>query len=262
MSKASRSNLPELVLKKNCYIISLILNFLIVFCLSQEGYGQENQEAQDSVLTVRSFIQLKAKYLSGEISFNDFSYHADGKYSSFSNVNGEFNIGFWIFGSNNMYFLTGIGMVNREFESDNVRITSDINTKVHIKLTYLQLPFLFGYVFGKGKVRPYLNAGLGIGILTDSSFEEEIISLTPGVTFSVPNVRFEKGENIFLMGGGIDWALSEKISLILHGRYNWGEANYIVSNSSARANTAVTSQQWEVGFGLQMNLNPLKLKLH
>ncbi len=129
----------------------------------------------------------------------------------------------------------------RSFKSDSVNVWDILSpnySKIKVDFSYLEIPLSGQYYFSAGKISPFVQAGVNIGIPLNRRFQEEMFNATPSEFELQPNVKF-KGLGFGFGGGlGLNVQMNERSQLQFQGLYTYF-TNIFKNNSSVTASSAI-----------------------
>ena len=110
----------------------------------------------------------------------------------------------------------------RSFSADSVNVWPVISpnySKVNLDLAFLEIPFAGQYYFSKGKIAPYIQAGLHLGVPIKRSLAEEQFRANADELEDQPKNSFIGPAFGYGGGLGLKLQLSEKMTLQLSGQF-------------------------------------------
>lgn len=110
----------------------------------------------------------------------------------------------------------------RSFSADSVNVWPVLSpnySKVDLDLAFLEIPFAGQYYFSKGKIAPYIQAGLHLGIPIKRSLTEEQFRANADELEDQPSNSFLGPAFGYGGGLGLKLQLSEKMTLQLSGQF-------------------------------------------
>lgn len=129
----------------------------------------------------------------------------------------------------------------RSFKSDSVNVWDILSpnySKIKVDFSYLEIPLSGQYYFSAGKISPFVQAGVNIGIPLNRRFQEEMFNATPSEFELQPDVKF-KGLGFGFGGGlGLNVQMNERSQLQFQGQYTYF-TNIFKNNSSVTASSAI-----------------------
>lgn len=122
----------------------------------------------------------------------------------------------------------------RSFKSDSVNVWDILSpnySKIKVDFSYVEIPLSGQYYFSAGKISPFVQAGVNIGIPLSRRFQEEMFNATPSELELQPEVKF-KGLGFGFGGGlGLNVQMNERTQLQFQGQYTYF-TNIFKNNSS------------------------------
>ncbi len=110
----------------------------------------------------------------------------------------------------------------RSFSADSVNVWPVVSpnySKVNLDLAFLEIPFAGQYYFSKGKIAPYIQAGLHLGVPIKRSLAEEQFRANADELEDQPKNSFIGPAFGYGGGLGLKLQLSEKMTLQLSGQF-------------------------------------------
>jgi len=110
----------------------------------------------------------------------------------------------------------------RSFSADSVNVWPVVSpnySKVNIDLAFLEIPFAGQYYFSKGKIAPFIQAGLHLGVPIKRSLAEEQFRANADELEDQPKNSFLGPAFGYGGGLGLKLQLSEKMTLQLSGQF-------------------------------------------
>ncbi len=110
----------------------------------------------------------------------------------------------------------------RSFSADSVNVWPVVSpnySKVNIDLAFLEIPFAGQYYFSKGKIAPFIQAGLHLGVPIKRSLAEEQFRANADELEDQPKNSFIGPAFGYGGGLGLRLQMSEKMTLQLSGQF-------------------------------------------
>lgn len=112
----------------------------------------------------------------------------------------------------------------RSFKSDSVNVWDILSpnySKIDIDLSFIEIPLSGQYYFSAGKISPFVQAGVNVGIPINRSFRQEMFNATPSELERQPKVEFIGVGFGFGGGLGLNVQMNERNRLQFQGQYTY-----------------------------------------
>ena len=168
------------------------------------------------------FIGPKMGLNLGNASIYEFNYYGQGQYSGQPAISPGLALQVrvsehWSATAELLYF-------NRSFKSDSVNVWDIISpnySKINIDLSYIEIPLAVQYYFSAGKISPFVQAGVNLGIPLSQNFQEEMFNATASELLRQPKVEFIGLGFGFGGGLGLNAQMNERTHLQVQGQYTY-----------------------------------------
>lgn len=189
------------------------------------------------------FIGPKLGLNLGNGSIYEFNYYGQGRYiGQFAASPGlalQVRVSeHWSASAELLYF-------NRSFKSDSVNVWDIISpnySKIKIDLSFIEIPLSAQYYFSAGKISPFVQAGVNIGIPLNRSFQQEMFNASPSELERQPEVEFIGTGFGFGGGLGLNVQMNERTCLQFQGQFTYFSNTFRAESSVFSTGTGSVNQ--------------------
>jgi hypothetical protein len=168
----------------------------------------------------------------GKFNFSESAYYSKGDYTSISGpVVGIVGV---VHLSDNLFIQTELAYIKKKSKSDYVNTyppDSTVYSKVELDLTYVDWPLYVGYSFLKGKVQPFLGAGVNFGFLVTGGIQDDPIKVRPEDD-GPPFVDFNEYDFGLVFLAGVNIQIKKSGNFQFYIKYVDSSSDYIVMKNS------------------------------
>lgn len=205
--------------------------------------------AQD-MPAVKLFVGLRGFYQRSSLGFPESAYFWLADYTKSNNVSGGLIVGLQF--SPTVSLRAEMNHLTRKFSSDYINIVPHWDegrfAKARFEMTILDFPLLMQWSLGKKRLRPFVGAGVKVGMIATNKFynEEFYDFVKPGPT---ARVYYRKPIFGILASTGVRTQIANRMDLSVEFRYHidQGTIDVIALNSGS---TDLNTSGIEAGIGL------------
>jgi Outer membrane protein beta-barrel domain len=168
------------------------------------------------------FIGPKVGVNLGNASVYEFNYYGQGRYIGRPGISPGLALQVrvtehWSATVELLYF-------KRSFKSDSVNVWDILSpnySKIDIDLSFIEIPLSGQYYFSTGKISPFVQAGVNVGIPLNRNFQQEMFNASPSELERQPEVEFIGMGFGFGGGLGLNMQMNERACLQFQGQYTY-----------------------------------------
>ena len=169
-------------------------------------------------------IGVRPYWYTANLSQASTAYYGRGDYSGEAGFSGALSLAWMVNARLRVLMEPSYASVRSTSDYVNVPPYSDERTfsMVTFEIDNLELPFLVQYGFPLGRLRPFAEGGLFIGIPLGTGFQDELTVSDPSnIRFQPSSVTFDETSFGYTVGAGLGWEMSSAFQLEL---LRWGIA--------------------------------------
>lgn len=167
-------------------------------------------------------IGVRPYWYTANLSQPSTAYYGRGDYSGEAGFSGALSLAWMVNARLRVLMEPSYASVRSTSDYVNVPPYSDERTfsRVTFEINNLELPLLVQYGFPLGRLRPFAEGGLFIGIPLSTGFQDDLTPSDPSnIRFQPSSVTFDETSFGYTVGTGLGWVMNPTWQLELLGRW-------------------------------------------